>query len=302
MNRRKKKMLYALAVCCLGIYSACSEDDSHYSFSSGSDNSNDATQNPYATRLELPRLKDDGNSILLVHETDAYGVNLCIEWDCTRKAQRWTAYQLYGANSVTNWNRNNWKNTEWGGDPFQPDPDLPADVRTELEQYRRSGYDRGHICPSADRLNSKDANEQTFYLSNMHPQINAFNAGVWLNMENKIRVWNQPSFRDTLYVVKGGTIDGDDKIIRITDKGLPVPKYFFMAILCKNKDSSQSGYKAMAFWVEHTANQDSDLRKYVISIDELEEKTGIDFFCNLPDEIEEKVEGNLVPASWGFNK
>ena len=295
-------MLYALAVCCLGIYSACSEDDSHYSFSSGSDNSNDATQNPYATRLELPRLKNDGNSILLVHETDAYGVNLCIEWDCTRKAQRWTAYQLYGANSVTNWNRNNWKNTEWGGDPFQPDPDLPADVRTELEQYRRSGYDRGHICPSADRLNSKDANEQTFYLSNMHPQINAFNAGVWLNMENKIRVWNQPSFRDTLYVVKGGTIDGDDKIIRITDKGLPVPKYFFMAILCKNKDSSQSGYKAMAFWVEHTANQDSDLRKYVISIDELEEKTGIDFFCNLPDEIEEKVEGNLVPASWGFNK
>lgn len=302
MNRRKKKMLYALAVCCLGIYSACSEDDSHYSFSSGSDNSNDATQNPYATRLELPRLKNDGNSILLVHETDAYGVNLCIEWDCTRKAQRWTAYQLYGANSVTNWNRNNWKNTEWGGDPFQPDPDLPADVRTELEQYRRSGYDRGHICPSADRLNSKDANEQTFYLSNMHPQINAFNAGVWLNMENKIRVWNQPSFRDTLYVVKGGTIDGDDKIIRITDKGLPVPKYFFMAILCKNKDSSQSGYKAMAFWVEHTANQDTDLRKYVISIDELEEKTGIDFFCNLPDDIEEKVEGNLVPASWGFNK
>ncbi len=295
-------MLYALAVCCLGIYSACSEDDSHYSFSSGSDNSNDATQNPYATRLELPRLKNDGNSILLVHETDAYGVNLCIEWDCTRKAQRWTAYQLYGANSVTNWNRNNWKNTEWGGDPFQPDPDLPADVRTELEQYRRSGYDRGHICPSADRLNSKDANEQTFYLSNMHPQINAFNAGVWLNMENKIRVWNQPSFRDTLYVVKGGTIDGDDKIIRITDKGLPVPKYFFMAILCKNKDSSQSGYKAMAFWVEHTANQDTDLRKYVISIDELEEKTGIDFFCNLPDDIEEKVEGNLVPASWGFNK
>lgn len=295
-------MLYALAVCCLGIYSACSEDDSHYSFSSGSDNSNDATQNPYATRLELPRLKNDENSILLVHETDAYGVNLCIEWDCTRKAQRWTAYQLYGANSVTNWNRNNWKNTEWGGDPFQPDPDLPADVRTELEQYRRSGYDRGHICPSADRLNSKDANEQTFYLSNMHPQINAFNAGVWLNMENKIRVWNQPSFRDTLYVVKGGTIDGDDKIIRITDKGLPVPKYFFMAILCKNKDSSQSGYKAMAFWVEHTANQDTDLRKYMISIDELEEKTGIDFFCNLPDDIEEKVEGNLVPASWGFNK
>lgn len=295
-------MLYALAVCCLGIYSACSEDDSHYSFSSGSDNSNDATQNPYATRLELPRLKNDGNSILLVHETDAYGVNLCIEWDCTRKAQRWTAYQLYGTNSVTNWNRNNWKNTEWGGDPFQPDPDLPADVRTELEQYRRSGYDRGHICPSADRLNSKDANEQTFYLSNMHPQINAFNAGVWLNMENKIRVWNQPSFRDTLYVVKGGTIDGDDKIIRITEKGLPVPKYFFMAILCKNKDSSQSGYKAMAFWVEHTANQDTDLRKYVISIDELEEKTGIDFFCNLPDDIEEKVEGNLVPASWGFNK
>lgn len=298
-----KKIPFLFLLGCISFFCACSEDeDNNVVSSSENANKNDATQNPYSARLEIPKLKGGDSNTFLVHEIATYGVNLCIEWDCTKKAQRWTAYQLYGSNSVNNWNRNNWKYTEWGGDPFQPDPYLPADVRTELEHYRGSGYDRGHICPSADRLNSKEANEQTFYLSNMHPQINAFNAGVWLNMENKIRTWNQANFRDTLYVVKGGTIDRDDQVMRTTDKGLLVPKYFFMAILCKNKDSSQSGYKAMAFWVEHAANADTDLRKYIISIDELEEKTGIDFFCNLPDDIEEKVESNVVSTAWGFKE
>lgn len=298
---KEESLKWLVLCCCITLFAACSNDDDTLVPSSGyNENKNDETAVPYSGRLEIPRLKGGEDNLFLVHEVATYGVNMCIEWDCSRKAQRWTAYQLYAANGVNKWNRNDWKNTEWGGDPFQPDPQLPSGVRSELTDYRGSGYDRGHICPSADRLNSKDANEQTFYLSNMHPQINAFNAGVWLNMENKIRTWNQSSFRDTLYIVKGGTIDLEGSIQSYTRSGLPVPKYFFMAILCKNKDTTQEGYKAMAFWVEHTANSDTDLAKYVISIDELEEKTGIDFFCNLPDEIENKVESNLVPTAWGF--
>lgn len=296
-----KKILYPLFFCLIALFPACSEDDEATTPSAGG-NVNANVGNPYAARIEIPRLKDNGDNRFLVHETAAYGVNMCIEWDCTKKAQRWTAYQMYGSNSVTNWNRNQWKETEWHGDPFQADPHLPKEKRTELEDYYRSGYDRGHICPSADRLCSKEANEQTYYLSNIHPQTSAFNTGVWLNMENRLRVWNEPSFRDTLYVVKGGTIDRADQILRPTKTGLLVPKYFFMAFLCKNRDPGQNGYKAIAFWVEHKANDDSDLKKYLISIDELEEKTGIDFFCNLPDGIEEKVESNPVPAAWGFKK
>ncbi|MCF0196565.1 MAG: DNA/RNA non-specific endonuclease, partial [Bacteroidaceae bacterium] len=111
--------------------------------------------------------------------------------------------------------------------------------------------------------------------------------------------YNTAKFRDTLYVVKGGTIR-DDQLLEVK-KGLPVPKYFFMALLCKNKQTSQGGYKAVGFWIEHnTTSKGNNFSQYAMSIDALEERTGIDFFCNLPDDIENKVESNYVPAVWGF--
>lgn len=119
-------------------------------------------------------------------------------------------------------------------------------------------------------------------------------------MEIQVRKWNTYSFRDTLYVVKGGTIDNAAQLRPFTASGLLVPKYFFMAILCKNQDPSQYGYKALGFWIEHKANSDKRLINYAVSIDELEKNTGIDFFCNLPDYIEDTVERNLVPSAWGL--
>lgn len=246
-------------------------------------------------RLEFPKLKG-GRSVVVVHSTSTYGVNYAVEWDCDKRAQRWTCYQMYNANSVTNWNRNYWYDTEWRGDPFQEDKALPEAYRTKLTDYRGTGFNRGHICPSADRLCSKEANEQTFYLSNMQPQWYAFNAGVWEKMEERVRKWNTSGFRDTLYVCKGGTIDRSDYLIESSRIGIPVPRYFFMAILCKNAE----GYKAIAFWVEHKNEDHStdNLRDYAISIDELEKKTGIDFFCNLPDATENRVESIMATASW----
>lgn len=291
----------ALAICCFAGLNSCSDETYEPGQSPAGSNSNaNSTAIAYADRLEVPRLSQQGSHLFLVHSTPEYGVNMCIEWDCTRKAQRWTAYQMYAGNSVRNWNRNYWAQTEWRGDPFQVDKSIPEAYRTTLEQYRGSRYNRGHICPSADRLCSKEANEQTFYLSNMQPQVYGFNAGVWEHMEAQVRTWNRNSFRDTLYVVKGGTIDRTDQLLEITPKGLLVPKYFFMAILCKNSQPGQYGYKAMAFWAEHAVNDDSSLRKYMISVDELEKRTGIDFFCNLPDYIENVVEANMVPSVWGL--
>lgn len=297
-----KLFLRLSMVCGALLCQSCSDsDDADTSLNNWRNENANPSAIAGARRLEIPALKGGEGNLFLVHATGPYGVNFCVEWDCTKKAQRWTAYQMYESNSKINWNRNFWKNTEWGRDPFQPDPTLPEEYRTEQSHYEGSGCQRGHICPSADRLCSKEANEQTFYFSNIQPQLSGFNTGVWLAMENQVRTWNTASFRDTLYVVKGGTIDRADYISRTTSKGLLVPKYFFMAVLCKNKSTSQGGYKAMAFWVEHTSNSDTSLRKYMISVAELEQRTGIDFFCNLPDGIEEVVEQNLVPAVWGFN-
>lgn len=132
----------------------------------------------------------------------------------------------------------------------------------------------------------------------MQPQRNAFNAKLWAKMEQKVRDITPKDIGDTLYVCKGGTIDDDSQILTRIQGKMIVPKYFYMALLLK-KDGQ---FTAFAFWVEHiNADHSNDpLNRYVVTIDELERLTGIDFFCNLPDDIEDKVEGSVAYNYWGF--
>ncbi len=296
---RKVTLFMASAFMMLFIAACGSDDDERANegreqSTVRNDNKNPTTRKEYA-RLEFPRLKGGDNNLVIIHSTSDYGVNYSLEWDVAKKSQRWSCYEMYESNSVTNTSR------YYGNPQYPADPNLPSAYgwTPDNDPYYSSGYDHGHIVASAERLCSKEANIQTFYLTNMQPMKNAFNAGLWAKMEQQIwKTWNRPSFRDTLYVCKGGTIDRPDQILGYTNKGALIPKYFFMAVLCKNKQ----GYKAMAFWVEHiNADLSNDnLKEYMISIDQLEELTGIDFFCNLPDDEERQVEDNMSPAVWGF--
>lgn len=256
-------------------------------------NANDLTNGKEALRMEMPHLRGAVVDMFLVKRISNGDINYCIEWDIVKKAQRWTAFRWDDSNSGGYVKRD---------DNFQEDTDIPLDYRTTYDNYRGSGYTRGHICASADRWYDTEANRQTFLYSNMQPQLYDFNGGIWANLEMKVRTWNTPSFRDTLYVCKGGTIDHISDIIEVTPTGLIVPKYFFMAILCKNSSPTNGGYKAIAFWLEHRDDyaDDKNLRPYIISVDRLEELTGIDFFCNLPDIIEQQVESNVTATAWGF--
>ena len=134
-------------------------------------------------------------------------------------------------------------------------------------------------------------------MTNIMPMVKKFNSGIWNTMEIRIRNWANGA--DELYVCKGGLIDKD--ILDTTTKGHIVPKYFFKALLHKKGDT----YKALGVWVEHlNENHSNDkLGDYVFSIDDLESKTCIDFFCNLPDDIETKVEGataDQIKSDWGL--
>lgn len=246
--------------------------------------------------LEFPHITEDANHQIIIHRLPNNEINYSISWANDAKAQDWTCYTIHQGNCFKVWNRKNWKTTPWRGDPFQEDLSIPLNYRTTLSQYSRSGYDRGHICPSEDRVNSKEANEQTFYLSNMLPQINSFNAAVWAQMELQVRtLGGRRDFCDTLYICKGGTIRQPD-IAEVTNKGLIVPKYFFVALLrVKNGE-----YNAIGLWFEHKPNKDKFLAKYAMSIKELQEKTHIDFFCNLSDQREEIIENQCNPALWNF--
>lgn len=267
-------------------------------------NCNDTSKEPALSRLEFPKVKG-GSSLVLIHTTsDNYGINYSVEWDYEKMAQRWSCYQMNGDLLK--------KNASRSSSGYAMDPLLSSNQYLDDDYFYGSGFDHGHICPSADRLYSTEANEQTFYLTNMQPQYKAFNGSLtgsekyknewspWYRLEAQVRTWAGAVTTENLYVVKGGTIE-DNQIIKKISGKLIVPKYFFVALLLKNAE----GYKAIGFWMEHVSSysQKDGLGSYAVNIRELEQKTGIDFFCNLPDDIEEHVETlpveNLKRA-WGL--
>ncbi len=280
------------------LLAACGDDNDDNNSSTPTPASKNTNANPALKpeyrRLEMPHMKGGSYNLIVVHSTAKNGVNYMLEWDCLKKSQRWSCYTLDKDNSPQNVSRYYSDSNQ-----YPQDPDIPSAYTFATDPYWHSGYDHGHICPSYDRLNSREENIQTFYLSNMQPQRNKFNSGIWLKMEQLIsKTWNTNQFRDTLYVCKGGTIDKEEQILTRLGNGLIVPRYFFMAILCKNSQ----GYKALGFWVEHR-NEDrsnDNIMDYVVSIDELERLTDIDFFCNLPDDLEETTERVVYPVSWGL--
>jgi len=250
---------------------------------------NNKNRNLYRAKLlEYPHLAADSTmNQLIIKSTEQYGITFSLEWSYADKANRWTCYQMHAGNKA--------KNITRSGD-FQEDPEIPAEYRSTKADYSRSGFSRGHLCPSADRLCSKEQNEQTFFLSNMQPQYQNHNGVIWLNFENKIREWADNC--DTLYVVKAATIRSDQVYAEKCNGQLPVPKYFYMAIL--QYDKASDTYQAMGLWTEHTnvSVSKADFKDYAISIDDLEQRTGIDFFCNLPDDIEEQAERTLELDKW----
>ena len=320
----KTRKLFMLTTALL-LFAACSDGGGDEIISKGGGsststvNTNKNTTGPAEAqyRLEFPKLKG-GTSTVVVHRailnknTKQEGVNYCVEWDYGLNSQRWSCYQLYSSiNYHSSYNVSRYYADNTGSllpeCQYPNDPDLPVQYRWAEDPYRYSGYDHGHICPSADRLRAVECNYQTFYITNMQPQYNKFNAGLWAQMEGDVRNW--VSLSDTLYVCKGGTIDKPEYIseymfqrshqsTRVNEKHIPVPRFFFMAVMCRKG----SLWYGMAYWVQNL-NEDhtnDNRRGYAMTIDRLEELTGIDFFCNLPDDIEDKAEKELVPSFWGL--
>lgn len=247
--------------------------------------------NGYAKRIEVPALKGGDMNLFITHTTQYNGkevITYSYEWDCAKKHSRWVAFTFSTATPNKNVGRHN---------SYIDDPEIPSQYQTHDSDYKGSGYSRGHLCASSDRQYSKKANEQTFYFSNMSPQIqNGFNGGIWQSLEQKVQQWGNISVSsDTLYVVKGGTIQ-DNQIIEYIGNNVPVPKYYFMAILSLKGGS----YQAIGFWLEHKAYSNNNYKQYALSIDDLEQKTGIDFFANLPDNIETTVESKYTESAWSW--
>ena len=226
--------------------------------------------------------------------------NYTYAWDPTALVAHWVAYPL-NAWTISSGNRTN----VWGMDPKVPRKLQPV-LFSAFSSGNAGGFDRGHQIPSADRL-SYDANIQTFYGTNMTPQRSSLNSRAWSILEGKVRNWSRQF--DTLYVVTGCTIDGSTEYCYDNDrKKVTVPTGYYKALLGYKKSGtlgitgSTGGYTAIGFWFDHkeyTANE-STVMEQSTTIDDLEARTGFDFFVHLPFRIGEDTAARVESTidSW----
>lgn len=274
-------------------------------------NANTGYDNVSVTGYEIPHLNNQ--NVYADHYVTMDGVqilNYALEWDNTKRHANWVAFTFDTTTSADNVKRT---------DAWSVDPKLPAEMQVQESDHKNDGFNKGHLCASEDRVYLKEANEQTFYYSNMSPQLNDFNGGFWGKLEARVQTWGRSTAEgvyDKVYVTKGGTLNKLLKNFKgttvnggtpttdangFTIHGLACPEYYFMAVLSQKDDV----FHAIAFLVPHkegmTRNPSSDeLKEYVVSVDKLEEETGIDFFCNLPDVLENEVEAAYNLNDWAW--
>lgn len=201
----------------------------------------------------------------------------------THEQAEWVAYELTADEARGGHKRTN---------NFRPDDQINTGSAT-LADYKGSGFDRGHLAPAGDMAFSRQAMSQSFLMSNMSPQRPGFNRGIWRQLEEMVRVWAVEN--DQLYVVCGGVLE--NSLLAIGPNDVSVPRYYYKVLL----DYQQPEIKAIAFLMPNKKGTKS-LDQYVVTIDKVEQQTGIDFFPALPDHLENKLEQNVDLSQWSFSK
>ncbi|NBB19265.1 DNA/RNA non-specific endonuclease [Runella sp. CRIBMP] len=193
----------------------------------------------------------------------------------------WVAYKLTGDEASAYLSRD--------GNKFVPDP-LVSTGSAITSDYTRTGYDRGHLAPAGDfNINPSDKQE-TFYMSNISPQVPDFNRGIWNDLEQKFRQWAQ---RDgELYIVTGPVLKPGLPTIGNRNE-IAVPEMYYKIALCLTDDQPR-----MIGFVLKNEFSSENLKTFVVSVDEIERLTGIDFFPRLPDTLEKKLESANTTKGW----
>lgn len=237
--------------------------------------------------MELPAM-DDPDLGYYSHSFEMNGQtyrNYSFGWSQKDLVSLWVAYPLCSMYTIKNVSRTD----EWAYDPLLgKDSSAPFSYYGRLSPGSKENdpYARGHQLPSADRLCCREANVQTFYGTNMTPQLFDHNGGIWSDLEGKVR--NIAEKSDTTYVVTGCIVEGGKTVYDFDDKKMTVPTAYFKALLRYSRSSTLGQWNAAAFYLEHRVYSESLGKQHSMSIDELEEITGLDFFVNLTDKVGEE--------------
>ena len=224
--------------------------------------------------LEIPKINSSQPEKIVKHL--GYTVSFNTDW----LIPNWVAYELT-AEEVAG--------VEPRGNHFVPDPEIWQSPSTE--EYANSGYDRGHMAPAADMKWSKQAMTESFYTSNICPQNKNLNKGDWKDLEEHVR--SMASKYDHIYIACGPIVSTSPKKIGQYIETIAVPDAFYKVILRQKGDT----WSAVGFMMPNKAGH-KPLKKYAMSIEDIEVITDIDFFTALPDSIEEKIELTYNLKDW----
>ena len=199
-----------------------------------------------------------------------------LSYDSKNKTPQWVAWEL---------TKEETKGKEERSTEFYPDPDVIG-TQVVTYDYSHSGYDRGHMAPAGDMKWSKQAMQESFYMSNICPQDHNLNTEDWNDLEMKTREWARQYGK--VYVVCGPIYTGKRNEY-IGEHRVKVPDAFFKVILINNNKKQN----ALGFLFENKAGE-NPLEKYLVPVDQIEKITGLDFFSALPDELENQLEAELL--------
>ena len=212
----------------------------------------------------------------------------------TYEQAEWSAYCLEEKELEKNAKRS---------DDFRPDPQITTGSAV-LADYKGAGYDRGHLSPAADFAFSQEAMSETFYMSNMSPQAGSFNRGIWKDLESNVRDWAKKFGK--VYVISGPVLDEDaSAYAAIGTNRVSVPKYYYKVIMAplyedeadKATPDDAKKITAIAFILPNKKCDDSYFN-YAVTIDEVEKRTGINFFESLEDSLEDALESGFDLELW----
>ena len=228
---------------------------------------------------ELPRLNNDQPEQVIEH------LGYTVSYNPVWLVPNWVAYELTDAETYGEQERS---------DHFKPDPLVNGDP-VVTGDYSKSGFDRGHMAPAADMKWSEQAMKESFYMTNMCPQLHNLNAGDWKDLEEMARDWARQY--GAIYIACGPIVEADYPTIG-KNRSIAVPAAFYKVFLRSKQDGS---WTSIGFVMKNEAGN-RPLMTYMLSVDEIEAQTGIDFFYHLPDDIEEQVESDINLSDWTVSR
>ena len=173
------------------------------------------------------------------------------------------------------------KNYQFNADPM-------CSASPQWSDYKHSGYDRGHMAPANDMKWSKTSMEESFYMTNICPQLHALNDGCWRKLELAIHRWAQ---RDKRLIIAAGPVLKNVMHTIGPDRNISVPAAFYKVVYAPNQG------RAIGF-IFNNEKISGGYASHAVSVDYVERVTGIDFFCALDDALENKIEAHSSIDMW----